>query len=653
MRQVSRRQRITRWALRKSLSSPLAIGILLAAQCHSLATGAEAQPPAKNESASEVANDLAAEALKAECNGDLLQRQRLLVEAENTPVDCALVKSQLGQIKINGSWLSVEQCVEKIGNSISLAEYERRRARVQSNAPNHFALGSWCLTVGLEAQAKAHFERAVELDVSHTPAKRALGYQQVGDEWISPEQIQELHARSTRTMQALQQHGNPLRAIRNRLNSSSKADRTQATAQLMEINDPLAVVAAESIFSTASPQVANTVVQWLDHVDTIQSSKLLAKFALMHPQAAVQESARKVLQKRDLHEFVPEIIDMAVSPILSSLIPAVNADGTLAGYRQAFAQEDATSQRLVVLDTVYDRYRVQIVEAEAENFAPTADGRRLNSFVEASVVQSAQIESRSRQAAVHRQNMRTLVQNAQIADFLSSVAGEEIPANAQAIWQWWADENEMMIEKSREFRRAAITQSVPHYETYRAMGNGANGAPEFRVATPEEMARGVGGMQFRPGRGADCLVAGTPVMTHRGLRPIESIATGDLVLTKSIQTGDLQWQPVISPTVRPPEPIFEIATVEGKLQSTGGHMHWVSGKGWTRARNIELGDVLHGAKGPTIVCKKRQLPAETTHNLRVSENANFFVGDELVLTHDVTERTPSRALVPGLHMASR
>ncbi|MEM8734053.1 MAG: polymorphic toxin-type HINT domain-containing protein [Planctomycetota bacterium] len=643
MRQFFQRRHSVRRILRYSLSGVLAAGICTHTTLDSRGVAAETPSPSSSESASKVANELAAEALKAECNGDLLQRQRLLAEAENAPDDSALAKSQLGQVQIDGRWLSVEQCVDSISRNVSLAEYERRRSRVQSTAENHFSFGRWCVSVGLIPQAKAHFERAIELDAGHTPAKRALGYQQAGQEWISPEQIQELRARSARTMQALQQFGSPLTAIRNRLSSNNEKDYTKAAAELMEINDPLAVVAAESIFNTASPQVANAVIQWLDQVDTIQSSKLLAKFALMHPQAAIQESAREVLSKRDLHEFVPGVIDMAVSPIFSSLVPAVNSDGTLAGYRQAFAQEDATSQRLVVLDTVYDRFRIQLIDGDAFSYRQTSDGAALNAEIESAVVRSARNETLARQATVQQRNMRTLVQNAQIAEFLSSVTGKEIPANARAIWQWWADENEMRIEKSREVRRSAIGHSIPHYESYEDSGRAG-------VAVPPTLT--VSNLEMRPGRAADCLVAGTPVMTHRGLRAIETIATGDLVLTKSIQTGNLQWQPVISPTVRPPEPIFEIATVEGKLQSTGGHMHWVSGKGWIRARNIELGDVLHGAKGPTIVCNKRQLPAETTHNLRVSENANFFVGDELVLTHDVTERAPSRALVPGLHMAS-
>ncbi len=109
------------------------------------------------------------------------------------------------------------------------------------------------------------------------------------------------------------------------------------------------------------------------------------------------------------------------------------------------------------------------------------------------------------------------------------------------------------------------------------------------------------------------------------------------------------WQPVISGTQRPPEPTYEVETAFGKYRCTGGHLFWVSGKGWTKARHLASGDVLHAAGEPAVVCYLRKQPAIVTHNLTVAGNANYLVGDEMILTHDVTEVMPSRTEVPGLN----
>ena len=39
---------------------------------------------------------------------------------------------------------------------------------------------------------------------------------------------------------------------------------------------------------------------------------------------------------------------------------------------------------------------------------------------------------------------------------------------------------------------------------------------------------------------------------------------------------------------------------------------------------------------------------EQTYNLVVADFNTYFVGPEKILTHDVTERRPTRSIVPGL-----
>lgn len=611
----------------------------------STATSPEAEKAAK-------AIELAADALRAESSGNLLLRQRLLSEAKATRADCPLVRAQTGDIRVAQQWKSIEDCVASAQADERVPQYEKRRASTPDSLAGHLLLGNWCLSIGLSDQAFGHFQRALLLDADNAVALRALGHQRIGNEWVSPEQIADMQSRSEQVTRSHRQYGEEFIRIRKQLESPREPNRESAVKELASIKDPLAVHSAEIVFNSATPAVASKLVDWLADMDAVSASRLLARYALMHPAESVRAAATEALQKRDLSDFVPEVISITTSPIVSSLVPVMNRDGTLAGYRQAFARETATENQLVVVDTMIRRKTIRIMDQESGFFRRTGGGEIQNQRIEASVERAARADAEAKVMVTQQSNLRTLAQNARIAAFLSTVSQDEIAPTASGIWKWWAEWNETELAKGRRYHREAIGHTVPHYVTYKAI-DPPSGSLQIRIPTPEEYERTRRArMRARslPQPRMDCLVAGTQVMTATGQRAIESITTGDLVLSQNVNSGELQWQPVIRSTTRPPEPIVELQTANGKLRSTGGHLYWVSGKGWIKARDVELGDILHGAKTPTVVCTKKDLPQAQTFNLHVARNANFFAGGDLVLTHDVTHKSPTRSLVPGLQL---
>lgn len=87
-----------------------------------------------------------------------------------------------------------------------------------------------------------------------------------------------------------------------------------------------------------------------------------------------------------------------------------------------------------------------------------------------------------------------------------------------------------------------------------------------------------------------CFVAGTPVLTRRGWRPIESVRAGTLVLTRR------GWRPVEwSGRTGSAATLTTIATTEGEsITCTPNHPVWVVGRGWVRADSVAQGDRLLG-----------------------------------------------------------
>ena len=85
------------------------------------------------------------------------------------------------------------------------------------------------------------------------------------------------------------------------------------------------------------------------------------------------------------------------------------------------------------------------------------------------------------------------------------------------------------------------------------------------------------------------------------------------------------------------------------MEKGRGDLLWVAGNGWTQAQRLESGSQLHCLRGSQpISCLEAGAEAET-FNLIVADFHTYFVGDERVLSHDVTVRRPTNAIVPGLN----
>lgn len=94
------------------------------------------------------------------------------------------------------------------------------------------------------------------------------------------------------------------------------------------------------------------------------------------------------------------------------------------------------------------------------------------------------------------------------------------------------------------------------------------------------------------GRGGDdaydCFVAGTPVLTSEGEKPIEQVRPGDLVLTRGgWRRGKAVWNS------RRNAPVLTVRLSNGRsLTGTPNHRFWVCGRGWVQLDSLRYGDNL-------------------------------------------------------------
>jgi hypothetical protein len=101
-------------------------------------------------------------------------------------------------------------------------------------------------------------------------------------------------------------------------------------------------------------------------------------------------------------------------------------------------------------------------------------------------------------------------------------------------------------------------------------------------------------------------------------------------------------------TVRSPQPLVKLGLRAETIQATRGHHFWVSGKGWRMARELRPGDRLHGLNGTVSVTDVATGDTAAVYNLVVDRANTYFVGDSLILSHDVTSPAPTNVKVPGL-----
>jgi hypothetical protein len=443
-----------------------------------------------------------------------------------------------------------------------------------------------------------------------------LGYQLLAGQWIGPEDIQRIQYRNDQTAQSLTRFGKLFEKL-SRLGRPGLLPSYSADAQeaLDATDDPLAVFAIEAACVSGRSEAAKLAIPWLAKIDDPIASQALARLALFSSDGQARRQATESLTAKPFFDFVPELLAALSGGVQAMVVPSVDRRGTFVGYRVALAREGQDENRILLLDRSFQRdRRNNLVNGNMEMARAFNDATEMVVRLEASnqVLQQAR--------SVNDENAQIARRNAMVANLISEVAGREFTRVPQDVWQWWDQysESNRQAFKPTRYRRDQLTFNVPRYDE-------------------------------RPVQ--ECFVAGTPVTTSQGLRPIETLITGDLVLSKNPQTGQLSWKPVVTRTVRPPERTVVIEAGSDLLKCTTGHPLWVSGKGWQKASELTEGQILHGATEPVIVMSVTQATPAETFNLEIADNHTYFVGKERLLSHDVTARGQWRESVPGLRLA--
>jgi RHS repeat-associated protein len=132
--------------------------------------------------------------------------------------------------------------------------------------------------------------------------------------------------------------------------------------------------------------------------------------------------------------------------------------------------------------------------------------------------------------------------------------------------------------------------------------------------------------------GRSCFVAGTPLLTPVGAKPIEEFRPGDLLLSahEDDPSGPIEAKRVTDVFVRV-SPILQVRIGDISIETTAEHPFWVEGRGWVGAGLLLERDRLRSHNGTLVVVRAVSATREVTtvYNVVVEDYHTYFVGNSL------------------------
>ena len=139
-----------------------------------------------------------------------------------------------------------------------------------------------------------------------------------------------------------------------------------------------------------------------------------------------------------------------------------------------------------------------------------------------------------------------------------------------------------------------------------------------------------------------CFVAGTPVLTEDGDKPIEDVTVGDYVWAWDEATGTTELKQVVETYVNETSELTHIFVNGEEIVATPTHPFYCPVKGWTDAAHLRAGDILVLVNGEYVVVEKIQHellenPVKV-YNFQVQDYHTYYVAESGVLVHNTCNR---------------
>lgn len=587
------------------------------------------------------AAELFSKAMRADATGKPALRDELLHEAVRVDPDFQLARWHLGQILFQGEWHSIVEVAQLVSDDPRWQEYRLRREALDGSLQGHADLARWCRNNGLEGEEKWHWVQVLKIDEDHREALGSLGLKHYQGGLYTDEQITSLRQQAEQAEDDFKRYRKQFKRLVSLTERGTPEERAQRLSKIAAISDPAAVDALMHLVVETSGRegrlkaklgqdqaecfvvdVCRAAIGALSNMDEHSATLKLVEISVLAPHKDVRRSAAEALRYRPPTSYMPLLMASLSAPIESSFSIDVSANG-LVTLVEDFYESGPLADKKHVRSSGYSTRKTVDVPQGNVRIGKTRGQVTLRVEVPnvAQDLAQATTKANSAQLQVAAENVSRQVRNARIQEVLEIATGEELGSDPQAWWTAW-----------QQFNELDIPDETPLYETF----------DEYDYVQPVYTEP-----TFVFSRMGSCFVAGTPVWTQSGPRPIEEIGVGDLVLSQDSITGRLDYRPVIGTTIRPPTGVVELSVEDEKIVATRGHRFWVTGDGWRMAKFLRAGENLFSGQGSVKLHDVAAVEDAPAHNLIVGEYHTYFVGNSRLLVHDNNCPLPTTATVPG------
>jgi hypothetical protein len=140
-----------------------------------------------------------------------------------------------------------------------------------------------------------------------------------------------------------------------------------------------------------------------------------------------------------------------------------------------------------------------------------------------------------------------------------------------------------------------------------------------------------------PNKPTGCFIAGTDILTPDGMKDIETVQVGDLVMADDPSTpGDVQERRVTQIFQHEVSTLIDL-TIDGEvITTTEEHPFWVPDLGWVKAKDLQEGTTLQTDDGAIVDIDhiEKRNGNFTVYNFEVEGFHSYFVSDLGILVHN-------------------
>lgn len=615
-------------------------------------SAAEVESNAKNEGESSATLESSLrEAISDEIVGDDAARDAKLDALIESHLDASTPRWLRGYIKTEEGWKNTVSLLRertKAENS-----YRELREKVADDLAGNRQLARFCKTNKLNDIAQGHWRRILDFDTNDLEARKALGHVPFDSGWATKADAERVLKGRKEYNASMANWSKKIPPWINDLRSADAKRKEAAKEKLLAIRDAAAVPILNAALAYRNDEETKILLEILCQIPEMNATQVLTEQGIVNQSPQVLRIVSDELRNRDDRTYVPQLLMGLSSPVTSEMELHIVPGTRQVLYRHVFVRERQFDKQLQGFGSDYgqamshhhrqdfydyapfddpddeaktraraaqDLSRIRKEQAESNRNAAQAN----NAFMDEAATVMATAMMRERQKAV--QNMTIEETNGRIALLLSKVfdVNHGLP---EQWWKWWNQRHEI---------QQASQKPVSTQFQYRVS------VDQFQTQSYEQTFRNI------LSRYHSCFVAGTPVATPQGLRPIESLKTGDLVLAQSIETGEIAFKAVVRPTIRPKCEVNAITIGDETFVCTLKHPFWKTGTGWVWAKDLKVGDLVRTSQGPLPVASIEKKPDASVYNLVVADFGTYFVGKTQTLTHDITFRVPTLAIAPGV-----